>query len=56
MEVKDISLLKKYKIKKLPALLFFKDGKLDDKIEGYYDSKEKEILLIKINKIISKRG
>lgn len=51
-EVKDDSLLKKYKIKKLPALLFFKGGKLIGKIEGYYSNKEKGKLVEKINKLM----
>lgn len=54
IEVKDDSLLKKYKVKKLPSLLFFKDGKLVAKIEGYYDFKKKKELKEKIDKIISK--
>ncbi|MBU2460699.1 4Fe-4S dicluster domain-containing protein [Patescibacteria group bacterium] len=45
-------LRKCYKIKKLPSLLFFKNGKLIGKIEGYYESKEK--LKEKIDKIIFK--
>ncbi len=54
IEVKDDSLLKRYGIKKLPSLLFFKDGKLVGKIEGHYESEKKEELKEKINKIISK--
>jgi NAD-dependent dihydropyrimidine dehydrogenase PreA subunit len=51
MEIEDNTLLEKYKVKELPALLFFKAGKLIGKIEGYYDiAKEKE-LMTKINKI-----
>lgn len=45
-------LLKEYKIKKLPSLLFFKSGKIVGKIEGYYGNDEKEILLKKIAKIV----
>jgi len=48
------SLLKKYKITELPSLLFFKDGKLISKIEGYYEIGKKRELLTKVNKIISK--
>lgn len=54
MEIKDNFLLKKYKVKELPALLFFSDGKLISKIEGYYNINEKEEIIKKINKIISK--
>ena len=35
IKIEDGFLLKKYKINKLPCLLFFKNGKLLDKIEGY---------------------
>jgi len=42
----------KLKIKKLPALLFFENGKLLGKIEGYYDNKKKDILAGKIKNII----
>ena len=54
MEVKDKSLLKKYKVKKLPSLLFFKAGKLVAKIDGYYDKKQKAELKEKIDRIILK--
>jgi len=46
------SLLRKYRVKKLPSLLFFKDGKLKDKIEGYYSSKKKDLLIRKIKRIM----
>jgi len=53
MEITDDALLEKYKVKELPALLFFKNGKIIGKIEGYYDTtKEKEIIK-KIKGIIS---
>ena len=54
MEVKDKSLLKKYKVKELPTLLFFNDGKLIGRIEGYYDISKKGDIIKRINKIISK--
>ncbi len=54
MEIKEKSLLKKYKVKKLPSLLFFKDGKLVAKIDGYYDNKQKKEIKEKVNKILSK--
>jgi NAD-dependent dihydropyrimidine dehydrogenase PreA subunit len=41
-----------YKIKKLPALLFFEKGKILGKIEGYYDNKQKIKLCKKIKAII----
>jgi NAD-dependent dihydropyrimidine dehydrogenase PreA subunit len=53
MEVKDKTLLKRHGVKKLPALLFFKDGKMIGKIEGYHDVNKKEGLIKKIDKIIS---
>jgi len=52
IEMKDGSLLKKFKVKTLPALLFFKGGKLVGKIEGYYDLKRKKELKEKIKSII----
>jgi len=52
VQLKDDELLKKYNVKKLPSLLFFKEGKLIGKIEGYYSIKEKEKITEKINKII----
>jgi len=54
MEIKDNSLLEKYKVKELPSLLFFRDGKLVGKVEGYYEVKDKEEIMKKIDKIISK--
>jgi NAD-dependent dihydropyrimidine dehydrogenase PreA subunit len=53
IEDKDDALSKKYGVKKLPALLFFKNGKLIGKIEGYYDIADEQKLLIAIKKIIS---
>ncbi|HCU71184.1 MAG TPA: hypothetical protein DIC35_05550 [Candidatus Moranbacteria bacterium] len=47
-------LMEKYRIKKLPALLFFEKRKLLGKIEGYYDNKKKDILVKKIKAIIKK--
>jgi len=49
---KDDSLLEKYKVRKLPALLFFKNGKLMDKIEGYFDVGKKKEMVEKVNRII----
>ncbi len=47
-------LLKQYKIKKLPSLVFFKNGKMTGKIEGYYGIVDRKELVGKVNKIISK--
>jgi thiol-disulfide isomerase/thioredoxin len=54
MEVKDDSLLKKYGVSKLPALLFFNDGKLVGKIEGFFEDKEISKMKKKIRKILPK--
>ncbi|MEA2004576.1 MAG: thioredoxin family protein, partial [archaeon] len=52
----DTQLLKRYEIANLPALLFFKNGKLLGKIEDRYTPEKKEELKEKINKIISKNN
>lgn len=52
--LEDDSLLREYKIKKLPALLFFKDGKSIGKIEGYYDITKEKAITSKVNKIVFK--
>ncbi len=45
-------IIKKYKIKRLPALVFFKNGKVIGKVEGHYEINKKKMLLGGINKII----
>ena len=52
-EVKDKEILKKYKISQLPAMLFFQDGKLVGKIEGFYGKEQKKELEGKIGKIVN---
>jgi len=52
VELKTEKLLKKYKIKELPCLLFFKDEKLIGKIDGYYGKDKKDELKKKIDKIL----
>jgi NAD-dependent dihydropyrimidine dehydrogenase PreA subunit len=52
LEIKDDSLLKKYNIKELPTLLFFKAGKLLGKIEGYYNTDQFNEINKKIKEII----
>ena len=47
-------LIKKYKIKKLPCLLFFKNQKLIGKIEGHYDRKRERELNKKLRGLIRK--
>lgn len=46
--------INKYEIKEYPTLLVFKKGKLLGKIEGYFNSDEKEKLVKKIHEIVSK--
>lgn len=53
MEVKNDSITKKYKVKKLPALLFFNDGELVGKIEGFYDDKQVKEIKNRISKIMN---
>lgn len=55
IEINDNALLKKYKVKNFPALLFFKAGKLINKIEGYYDIKKKKELKEKVNKTVKSK-
>lgn len=52
IEVQDDSILEKYDIKELPALLFFKDGKQVGKIDGYYTEDEKDVLIEKIKSLV----
>lgn len=56
IEQDDNSLLEKYNVKKLPALLFFKDGQMIGKTEGYFEAKDKDVLLRKIKEILSKKS
>jgi ferredoxin len=44
-------LIKNYKIKKLPCLLFFKNGQLTGKIEGYYGLDKKKELISKVSSL-----
>jgi len=54
IEIKTKSLIKKFEISKLPALLFFRKGELLGKIEGYYGIAEKNKIKSEVAKIISK--
>ena len=47
----DKTLINQFKIKELPCLLFFENGQSKDKIEGYFDTTQREKLLEKIKKI-----
>ena len=51
---KNGRLLKQYKIKRLPSLVFFKNGGIAGKVEGYYGVGDKKELAEKVNRIISK--
>lgn len=44
VEIKDASLLEKFDVTKLPVLLFFRNGALLGKVEGYYGNEQKEEL------------
>lgn len=48
IEITSDKLLSKYNIKELPSLLFFKNGKLVGKIEGYINEDDKEKLINKV--------
>jgi len=52
MEIKNKKFLDDNGIKETPALLFFDNGKLIGKIEGYFENEEKEILKNKISEIL----
>ncbi len=52
MEIKNKEFLEKYDIKETPALLFFKDGELIGKVEGYFENEDKQELKTKINEIL----
>jgi len=54
METDNQVFLKKYGVKEFPSLLFFKDGKLIGKIEGYYGKGKKRELIEKVGKILEK--
>ena len=45
-------LLNKYKIKQLPALTFYKNGEMIEKIEGYFDKNKQALLKEEIGRII----
>lgn len=53
VKLDDDSLIKRFKVKQLPALLFFKNKKLVGKIEGYFDILKNREILTKINKILT---
>jgi len=50
----DDSLLKEYKINQIPSLLFFNNGKLIGKVEGYYGTEREDELKKKIGDILKK--
>jgi len=52
LKLNNNTITDKYKISKLPSLLFFKDGKILYKIEGYYNVTDKNIFKNQIDKIL----
>lgn len=52
VELSTEKIQKRYRIKELPCLLFFKDEKLIGKIEGHYGQDKKDELKRKISKIL----
>jgi len=52
MEAMDTDFLNKYNVKKLPAFLFFQEGKLLGKVEGFYNIAQEDDLLKKIGEVI----
>ena len=52
IEIESDSVMKKYNIEQLPALLVFKENNLLGKIEGYYSTEQKEELINKLKEII----
>lgn len=53
LKVESDEIMKKYDVSELPALLFFRDGKLLGKVEGYFQTDQKNKIREKINEIIS---
>ena len=54
VEVLYDEILKKFDVKELPALLFFKNGKLVGKIDGYVDEDSEDELLDKVEEFSKK--
>lgn len=54
IEVTDDAVMKQYKVKELPTLLFFKKGKFVGKIEGYVSDDQEDQLLEKVRKFAKK--
>lgn len=48
----DDSIRKKYNVKELPAMLFFRGSSLIGKIEGFYDSMQLEKLMPKVSEYV----
>jgi len=53
IKINKKDLIDRYKINKLPCLLFIKDKELVDKIEGYYDRNHEKELKEKIKELIN---
>ena len=54
VEVTNNKILKKYEIKELPALLFFKNGNLVGKIDGYVSEDDEDELFEKVTEFSKK--
>jgi NAD-dependent dihydropyrimidine dehydrogenase PreA subunit len=53
LEIKDNSFAEKYKINQFPSMLFFKDGEIIGRINGYYDKDKKVELKKMIDRIVT---
>ncbi|MFA7243921.1 MAG: 4Fe-4S binding protein [Patescibacteria group bacterium] len=53
LEVKNEEIMKKYDISQLPALLFFRNGKLIGKVEEYFTTDQKSEIIAKIKEIMN---
>jgi len=54
IKVESGKLLKRYKIQKLPVLLFFRKRKMIGKIEGYFNLEHKKDLIDAVNTVVAK--
>lgn len=54
LEIETNKIIEKYNIKELPSLLFFRNGNLVGKVEGYRDESQKEELFEELKSFILK--
>jgi len=52
MDIKETNLPSRFKIKKFPSLLFFKEGKIIGKVEGYFEMNDFDKIYNKICNIL----